>query len=127
MSAQQPRPRDGNAEAKRQAGIVEYIRTVAPSVFIFHIPNGGLRTKAEAARLKWMGTVPGIPDLALVLPGGQIRFIEVKTDTGRLSAEQVTIHAWLVSIGNPAAICTSIDDTRNALKHWGIPTKELVR
>ena len=32
---------------------------------IIHIPNGGLRSKSEAARLKAMGVLPGVSDLFL--------------------------------------------------------------
>ena len=40
------------------------------NVLIWHVPNGGLRTKAEAARLKWIGVLAGVLDLTLVLAGG---------------------------------------------------------
>jgi hypothetical protein len=92
---------------------------------IFHVPNGGLRTKREAARLKWVGTLSGIPDLALVLPGGQIRFIEVKTPVGRLSPEQMAIHSWLVALGTPCAVCQSVDEARRALDSWNVETREV--
>jgi hypothetical protein len=39
-----------NAEARVQAAVVEWIHTVAPDVLVFAIPNGGLRSKTEAAR-----------------------------------------------------------------------------
>ena len=51
LSALVAKRRDGNAEARVQAAIVEWIRTVAPDLIVFHPPNGGLRGKAEAARL----------------------------------------------------------------------------
>lgn len=60
------RPRDRNAEAQIQASIVQWIRLVAPELLIFHVPNGGYRTRAEAARLKWIGVLAGIPDLVLL-------------------------------------------------------------
>ena len=41
------------------------------AVMVFSVPNGGLRSKAEAARMKWTGTVAGIPDLAIVVPSGR--------------------------------------------------------
>ena len=37
------RPRDRNAEAQIQAAIVEWIRTVAPDLIAFHVPNSGLK------------------------------------------------------------------------------------
>jgi hypothetical protein len=79
---------DRNGEARIQASIVEWVRTVAPGVLIFHIPNGGYRSKAEAARLKWTGVLAGVPDLAIIAPGGRAFFLEVKTATGRLSEVQ---------------------------------------
>lgn len=60
--------RDFNAEARIQAAIVEWVRTVAPGVLIFAVPNGGLLSKAEAARMKWTGAVAVIPNLAVIAP-----------------------------------------------------------
>ena len=55
MSAPRHRPSapapDRNGEARIQAAIVEWVRAIAPDVLIFAVPNGGLRSKAEAARL----------------------------------------------------------------------------
>jgi hypothetical protein len=76
-----------NAEARIQATIVEWVRTVAPDVLIFSVPNGGLRTKAEASLFKWTGQLAGIPDLAIVADSGRVRFIEVKAPKGYLSPE----------------------------------------
>ena len=116
--------RDLNAEARIQAAIVEFVRTVAPQVLIFAVPNGGLRTPREAARLKWTGTVAGVPDLAIVTPGGRVRFLEVKTDTGRLSGEQLAMFDRLAALGTEPLVCRSIDDARRALAAWGIETRE---
>jgi hypothetical protein len=116
--------RDLNAEARIQAAIVEWIRTVAPGVLVFAIPNGGLRTKAEAARLKWTGTLAGVPDLAIVAHGGRIYFIEVKTADGTLSADQRTLRDWLIALGCAPAICRSVDDVRRSFAAWGISTRE---
>src|ERR1700677_2474637 len=119
-----PRHRDGNAEARIQAAVVKFIRTVAPDILVFHIPNGGLRGKAEAARLKWVGTLAGLPDLCLIVPVGRVFFMEIKTANGRLSEDQKQIHGWLTSIGVGSAVIRSIDDARIALKAWNIPTRE---
>jgi hypothetical protein len=120
-----PRRRDANAEARLQGNdVLPYLRRVAPDVMVFHIPNGGLRGKREAARLKWQGVLAGLPDLCLIAPVGRVFFMELKTKTGRLSADQKAIHGWLSAIGVSCAVIRSIDDARNALKAWGIPTRE---
>ena len=72
------RRRDSNAEARRQAAIVEFVRWCAPQVTIFHAANGGLRSKSEAARLKWQGVLAGVLDLVLILPEGRVAFWEVQ-------------------------------------------------
>lgn len=47
---------------------------------MFHIPNGGKRTKREAARFKAIGVVPAIPDLFFSYPsrGCHGMYIEMK-------------------------------------------------
>lgn len=116
--------RDLNAEARIQASIVEWVRLVAPDVLIFAVPNGGLRSKMEAARLKWTGVVPGIPDLAVIARSGKAHFLEVKTATGRLSEDQRAIFGVLGKLGAPLMTVTSIDDVRRAFSGWGIETRE---
>ena len=118
------RRRDGNAEARRQAAIVDYVRWVAPQVVVFHIPNGGLRSKPEAARLKWVGTLAGVFDLVLVLPRGRCAFWEVKTDSGRLSADQRNFIQRLEAAGHTWAVVRTIDDARIELARLGIQTRE---
>jgi hypothetical protein len=124
---QAQRPRDHNAEARIQAAIVDWVRAVAPQVLVFAVPNGGLRSKAEAARLKWTGVLAGVPDLVVIAPGGRAFFLEVKTADGRLSTDQRDVHACLVALGTPATIVRSIDDARLAFGVWGIKTREAAR
>jgi hypothetical protein len=119
--------RDHNAEARRQAAIVEYVRYVAPQIVIFHVPNGGLRSKAEAARLKWTGVLAGVLDLVLILPNARCAFWETKTPNGRLSDDQRAIIRRLTELGHSWAIVRSIDDARRDLTALGIETKEAGR
>jgi hypothetical protein len=118
---------DLNAEARIQAAIVEWVRTVAPGVLIFAVPNGGLRSKAEAARMKWTGTVAGIPDLCVIAQGGRAFFLEVKTSNGRLSDDQLAIVDALSKLGAPFMTVRSIDDVRRTFSGWGIETREARR
>jgi len=119
-----PRRRDGNAEARVQAAIVEWIRDVAPSLIAFHVPNGGLRSKADAARLKWIGAIAGIPDLVVIGKDGQAWLLEVKAPGGYLSTEQRAISDRCTALRIPFAVVRSIDDTRRAFVAWGIETRE---
>ena len=113
------------AEDKLQKSIVDFIRAVAPQCLVFAIPNGGWRTRAEAGIFQATGLVPGVPDLGVLLPGGEIRFIEVKTDKGALNENQRAILARFLEMGQPYAVCRSIEDVRVSLQHWKIETREV--
>ena len=119
------RRRDGNGEARRQASIVDFVRWVAPQVVIFAVPNGGLRSKSEAARLKWQGVLAGVLDLVLVLPDARVAFWETKTPAGRISAAQHAFIDQLDRRGHSWALVRSIDDARRELAALGIETREV--
>lgn len=60
---------------------VERVRARYPLLkLLHHIPNGGLRHKAVAGRLKAMGAKAGVPDLCLPVPrhGHYGLYIELK-------------------------------------------------
>lgn len=54
--------------------------------------------------------VKGLPDLLFVGNDGRTAFIEVKTDTGRASMEQLRFIGTLHDMGHIAGICRSPDD-----------------
>jgi hypothetical protein len=114
---------DRNAEARIQRAILEWCWLVAPDLIIYHTPNGGVRSKVEAARLRWQGVLPGIPDLTLVGQDGQLRYIEVKAG-GSLSPEQRAFQDRCIAMRIPFAVARSVDDVRRAFSAWGIETRE---
>ena len=116
--------RDHNAEARQQAAIVEYVRWVAPETIVFHVANGGLRSKAEAARFKWLGVLAGVLDLVVLLPAGRSAFWECKTPKSGLSEEQKAFIQRLTELGHSWGIVRSIEDARRELAALGIETKE---
>ena len=67
-----------------------------PELALLHaIPNGGKRSKSEAARMKAAGVKPGVPDMFLPVAreGCHGLYIELKRrDGGRVSPEQT---AWM--------------------------------
>lgn len=112
-------------EDKIQASIVAYLRTVLPNCRVFAIANGGLRTKREAARLKWTGVLAGVPDVEIIAPGGKAYMIEVKAAGGSLSPEQKAFRDWMIANAVPHLVARSIEDVRAALAFWGVETKEV--
>ena len=57
---------------------------------LFHIPNGGKRSKSEAVRFRAAGVRSGVPDLFLPCSRGGYHglWIEMKAMGGRVSREQ---------------------------------------
>ena len=49
-----------------QKACVKLFKYQYPNLILFHIPNGGWRTKAEAGVFKAMGVIPGVADLFLM-------------------------------------------------------------
>lgn len=51
-----------------------------------------------------MPTVAGIPDRMVLLPGGRIHLVELKTVTGRLSPVQRAWHVKAAQLGVPVTV-----------------------
>lgn len=86
----------------------------------YAIPNGGLRNKAIAGKLKAEGVRAGVSDIHVPVPRGDYHglFIELKTARGRLSDEQ---RAWLLAMrehGHAAACCRGWDEARRVIERY---------
>lgn len=87
---------------------------------LFAVPNGGLRKKATAARLKAEGVKAGVPDLWLpVARGGYLGLvIEEKAGKGRPTTEQKAWLAALAAQGWLALVCVGAGQTIAALERY---------
>lgn len=103
------------SEIQLQAKIFQHYWNNHPQTrgLIFHVPNGGKRSKIEASQLKASGVVAGIPDL-IALNNGMCYGIELKRDEGKwkVSDEQAKIHAAWKANGIPVYVC---DDYESAI------------
>lgn len=90
---------------------------------LFHVPNGGQRHAAVAAKLQGQGVKPGVPDLCLPVPrfGCHGLWIEMKTQDGRVSAPQKDWIAFLRSAGYRVEVCRSFDEARDVLLSYLSP------
>lgn len=77
----------------------------------YAIPNGGKRSKVEAARLKGEGVRAGVLDVHLPLARGGAHglWIEFKSQDGRLSTDQIEEIDLLVRDGYAVAVCRQFD------------------
>ena len=75
-----------NRAALRGPHVVDTIkRWRMPGWIYTHIASGEKRDQVTAARLKRMGVTPGFPELVFFGPHGEVCFIELKAERGRLS------------------------------------------
>lgn len=116
-------------EADIQRAILRYLGATLPHGFILHhSPNGGM-LKGEVGRSRGLGTKPGWPDLQVVgrtEAGAPFTgYIEVKAPNGRLSPEQADIRDRLLDCGYPVAVARSVDDVRDLVRAWGLPSRDL--
>ena len=84
----------------RKAGILEY----------FHVPNGGKRTRVEAAILVGQGVRAGVPDLVILPTAGVAMFAELKATKGKLSDAQEYWRDRLREHEYPWALIRSVED-----------------
>jgi len=117
------------SEAKFQCTVCNVLDEYAPyGIRYAAVPNGGKRRPKEAAQLKNQGVQPGFPDLLILIAPfayGNVRapasrpkslYVELKTEDGTLSAEQIEWRDWLKSNGFLWAEWRTIDDVHATLK-----------
>src|SRR5215469_8521630 len=86
-------------EAAIQRAVFEHLRMRgAPGVFAFHPANGGYRKPVEAAILKGLGVVAGVPDVFAV-HNGRCFALELKAEGGRVTDKQLATIAALREAG----------------------------
>lgn len=118
---QQPR-RYKDEEHRLQVACVRWFRMQYSGYgnLLFAVPNGGLRNKSTAARLKAEGVVAGVADLVLLLPNQQYHAmcIELKTPKGRQQDTQKQWQQSVVRYGYCYVICHSLDEFVKDIKEY---------
>jgi hypothetical protein len=131
------------AEQQVHIAIVDFLRyALGQTWLVVHVPNEGLRSRIAGGKLREMGMLAGFPDIMVVGPPMRyaaraeadgaipvlvchfVGFLEVKTDKGKLTPAQEAFRDECRRSRRPWALCRSIDDAREALREWGVKTKE---
>lgn len=88
--------------------------------WLYHVPNGGLRNKRVAAKLKACGAKAGVPDVALpVARGGYIGlWIEMKHGYNKPTKEQRKWLDMLDAEGHKTAVCYSWEEARDVILEY---------
>ncbi len=88
---------------------------------MYHIPNGGSRSKSEAGRFRAEGVKAGVPDICLPVARGGYHglYIELKrVKGGRVSTAQQGWIAALRDQGYYACVCKGWDDAAHVIKAY---------
>jgi hypothetical protein len=91
----------------------------APGLVWWHTPNGGTRRPVEAAILKGLGVRAGVADL-IFLRDGRAFALELKTDDGRSTMEQMAFVSDFNAAGGTASMAHGLDQALRALETWGL-------
>lgn len=110
----------GNDEELIHRAVVQHLRLRGdPRVIWYHVTNAP-RSAASGARLKAMGMLAGVPDLAFILADGRPAFLELKSGKNKLSPEQTDFAKRCDAIGVECASAWGIDQALAVLIAWGV-------
>jgi hypothetical protein len=128
-----PRHRRRSPEGAIQSAVFAHLRARGtPGVFAFHPANGGYRKPVEAAILKGMGVLPGVPDI-IAIHNGRCFALELKAEGGRPTEIQLATIAAMKAAGAHTAIAVGLNCALAILEGWGllkgsaVPVTELRR
>ncbi|MDD0974957.1 VRR-NUC domain-containing protein [Pseudomonas fontis] len=125
FGTKKPRAKPVDREGLEQASLMREValRYPAAAKLIYHVPNGGHRVKAVAAKLKAQGVKAGVPDLVLPMArGGHFGlYIEFKAkppfDAAVSPSQDAYIQA-LLDQGYLAIVCRGSIDAMEAIRAY---------
>ena len=114
-------------EADAQRAIVQALRFALPRDAIVHhcaneVTESGSRGQIRQSILVGMGVHSGFADL-IVISGGSVLFLEVKSQTGRLRKSQEVFRDLVCAQGFGWALVRSVDDALGALADNGFTSR----
>ncbi|KKL94044.1 hypothetical protein LCGC14_1868590 [marine sediment metagenome] len=93
---------------------------VEPLRWLFAIPNGGLRNKATAGKLKAEGVKAGVPDVMLPFPSQNYNglFIEMKFGNNKPTPKQIEWLAWLNGMNYQAKVARGFEEAKQIIEDY---------
>lgn len=114
-------PTEGEEQAMLFSWCEMRMRQYPELELLFHIPNGGRRSKSEAARFKSEGVKAGVPDMFLPVARGKYHglFIEMKRlKGGRVQEVQRKWMEKLRGQGYYTTVCHGWQEASDALQRY---------
>lgn len=112
-----------STEAQEQIALVDFL--IIRKILHYHIPNGGYRNAAEAAKFKRMGVSSGVPDICIPVKSSHLNkvalYIEMKSKTGTLTISQKWWHEKLTQEGSLVVTCYSAKEAIDVVEDYIYP------
>ena len=116
------RKRPAETEHLTQVACVRWFRSEYPRMAcrLFAVPNGGIRNKVTAGKLKAEGVTAGVSDLILLHRNSRFGglLIEMKTAHGRQSEAQKLWQKEVEEAGYKYVVCHSIEEFINEINTY---------
>ena len=111
-----------HTESNEQIAAMDWLRAQHPNIALhtLHIGNERKASYYAGYIMKRMGVLKGASDLFMAYPVGGFHglFIEVKSKTGRPTAEQKAFIDRMRAVGYRAEICYGADEVINTMKSY---------
>ena len=87
----------------------------------WHVPNSGFyNVRTNRYNIVSSDHVAGIPDIHVILPGGEVVFIELKSEKGKLSPAQKAMLEKLASLGHSTFVARDLQTVERYFKETGL-------
>lgn len=108
------------SEHEEQAKLFGWTRNHPKLPWMFAIPNGGLRNKATAVRMKSEGVKAGVWDIFLPVPSGQYHglFIEMKWGKNVLTPAQKKFGEYATQQGYKCEVAYSAEEAIEIIDYY---------
>jgi hypothetical protein len=121
-------------EGSEQVALFNWLRVRHPEAWrlAFHVPNGGHRHKATAAKLKAQGVKAGVPDISIALARGghhglYIEFKATPPHDAEVASSQKEWLCALVEQGYKAVVCRGMKEAMAVIDDYlAQPVTEVV-
>lgn len=113
------------SEHQIQCAVARYLDLALddiPDCTWWAVPNGGFRDVRTASKLKAEGVKPGVSDI-MILWGGRLICIELKTALGRQSPDQVEWSHRATCAGAAYYVARSVEQVEEFLDAAGLPLR----
>lgn len=106
------RSKPKHRESEIQRAFVTWFNLQHPTKMLFAIPNGGARSKIEAAIMKGEGVVPGVGDTFLMFGNSHYYglFIEFKAGDNKQSEKQKEFEQYCIQYKYKYVVCWSVEE-----------------